>query len=105
MTPLTTGSVCWGTRSGVRRGLVVDTGVHSQGWSRERAIAYLHDYTALPEHEIANRNAIARSRDHPGNAPGVDDQPRRTPDLVPQHTEPVVRGVIHVHLEPQLARR
>jgi uncharacterized protein (DUF885 family) len=26
--------------------------VHSQGWSRERAIAYLHDYTALPEHEI-----------------------------------------------------
>jgi uncharacterized protein (DUF885 family) len=33
--------------------LVVDTGVHSQGWSREKAIAYLHDYTALPEHEIA----------------------------------------------------
>jgi uncharacterized protein (DUF885 family) len=32
--------------------LVVDTGVHSQGWSREQAIAYLHDYTALPEHEI-----------------------------------------------------
>src|SRR5260370_16050267 len=32
--------------------LVVDTGVHSQGWSRERAIAYLHEYTALPEHEI-----------------------------------------------------
>src|ERR1043166_1735205 len=32
--------------------LVVDTGVHSQGWTRERAIAYLHDDTALPEHEI-----------------------------------------------------
>jgi uncharacterized protein (DUF885 family) len=32
--------------------LVVDTGVHSQGWSREQAIAYLRDYTALPEHEI-----------------------------------------------------
>jgi uncharacterized protein (DUF885 family) len=32
--------------------LVVDTGVHSQGWSREQAIAYLHDYTALPEHEV-----------------------------------------------------
>jgi uncharacterized protein (DUF885 family) len=32
--------------------LVVDTGVHSQGWSRDRAIAYLRDVTALPEHEI-----------------------------------------------------
>jgi uncharacterized protein (DUF885 family) len=32
--------------------LVVDTGVHSQGWTREQAIQYLHDYTALPEHEI-----------------------------------------------------
>jgi uncharacterized protein (DUF885 family) len=32
--------------------LVVDTGLHSQGWSRERAITYFHDYTALPEHEI-----------------------------------------------------
>ncbi|HEV7714195.1 MAG TPA: DUF885 family protein, partial [Steroidobacteraceae bacterium] len=32
--------------------LVVDTGIHSQGWTRERAITYMHDYTALPEHEI-----------------------------------------------------
>ena len=32
--------------------LVVDTGIHSQGWSRDRAIAYFRDYTALPEHEI-----------------------------------------------------
>jgi len=32
--------------------LVVDTGVHSQGWTREQALAYLREYTALPEHEI-----------------------------------------------------
>ena len=32
--------------------LVVDTGVHAQGWTRQRAIDYLKEYTALPEHEI-----------------------------------------------------
>ena len=32
--------------------LVVDTGVHSMGWTREQALKYMHDYTALPEHEI-----------------------------------------------------
>ncbi|HME37788.1 MAG TPA: DUF885 family protein [Steroidobacteraceae bacterium] len=32
--------------------LVVDTGIHSQGWSRDRAVAYLREFTALPEHEI-----------------------------------------------------
>jgi uncharacterized protein (DUF885 family) len=32
--------------------LVVDTGIHSEGWSRDRAIAYFRDYTALPQHEI-----------------------------------------------------
>ena len=32
--------------------LVIDTGIHAQGWSRERAIDYLRSYTALPEHEI-----------------------------------------------------
>ena len=32
--------------------LVVDTGIHAQGWSRDQAIAYFRQYTALPEHEI-----------------------------------------------------
>ena len=32
--------------------LVVDTGIHSQGWSRDQALAYLLEYTALQKHEI-----------------------------------------------------
>src|SRR5205085_1592931 len=32
--------------------LVVDTGIHSKGWTRDQALKYMHDYTALPEHEI-----------------------------------------------------
>ena len=32
--------------------LVIDTGVHAQGWTREQAIDYMRQYTALPEREI-----------------------------------------------------
>jgi uncharacterized protein (DUF885 family) len=32
--------------------LVVDTGIHSQGWTRDQAVQYMRDYTALPDHEI-----------------------------------------------------
>jgi uncharacterized protein (DUF885 family) len=32
--------------------LVVDTGIHAQGWTREQAIDYMRQYTALPEREI-----------------------------------------------------
>src|SRR3954471_20602337 len=43
---------CSDIRSGAATRLVVDTGVHSKGWTREQALKYMHDYTALPEHEI-----------------------------------------------------
>ncbi|WP_372393543.1 DUF885 family protein [Xanthomonas sp. NCPPB 3582] len=32
--------------------LVIDTGIHHQGWTREQAQAYLRDNTALSEHEV-----------------------------------------------------
>jgi uncharacterized protein (DUF885 family) len=32
--------------------LVVDTGLHAEGWTREQAMDYLREYTALPEREI-----------------------------------------------------
>ncbi len=32
--------------------LVVDTGIHAKGWTREQAQKYFHDNTALSDHEI-----------------------------------------------------
>ncbi|MFT3763845.1 MAG: DUF885 family protein [Pseudoxanthomonas sp.] len=32
--------------------LVIDTGVHHDGWTREQALAYLRERTALSEHEV-----------------------------------------------------
>ncbi|QSX74132.1 DUF885 family protein [Lysobacter arenosi] len=32
--------------------LVIDTGVHAKGWTRDQALAYLRDRTALSEHEV-----------------------------------------------------
>ena len=43
--------------------LVVDTGVHSQGWTREQALQYMHEYTALPEHEIEKSTVTSPGRD------------------------------------------
>ena len=32
--------------------LVVDTGIHAKGWTRAQAVAFMHDNTALSQHEI-----------------------------------------------------
>jgi uncharacterized protein (DUF885 family) len=34
--------------------LVVDTGIHALGWTRERAKAFMHDHTALADNNIDN---------------------------------------------------
>lgn len=46
--------------------LVVDTGVHAKGWSRAQAIAFLHDNTALSQHEIETE--VDRYISWPGQA-------------------------------------
>jgi len=46
--------------------LVIDTGIHAYGWSRERALAYLRDNTAMSELEIVNE--IDRYISWPGQA-------------------------------------
>jgi uncharacterized protein (DUF885 family) len=46
--------------------LVVDTGIHSQGWTREQALDYFREYTALPEREIGTE--IDRYITWPGQA-------------------------------------
>ena len=46
--------------------LVIDTGIHAFGWSRDQALAYLRDNTALSEHEITTE--IDRYISWPGQA-------------------------------------
>lgn len=46
--------------------LVVDTGIHALGWTREQALNYLRDHTALPQHEIETE--VDRYISNPGQA-------------------------------------
>ncbi|GAA4778714.1 DUF885 family protein [Stakelama sediminis] len=46
--------------------LVVDTGIHSMGWTRKQAQQYLHDNTALADHEIETE--VDRYISWPGQA-------------------------------------
>lgn len=46
--------------------LVIDTGIHAKGWSRDQAIAYLRDHTALSEHEVGTE--VDRYISWPGQA-------------------------------------
>ena len=46
--------------------LVVDTGIHSEGWTRAQALDYFRRYTALPEREITTE--IDRYITWPGQA-------------------------------------
>ncbi|HET7709080.1 MAG TPA: DUF885 family protein [Sphingomicrobium sp.] len=46
--------------------LVIDTGLHLKGWSRQQAIDYLASHTALSEHEVATE--VDRYISWPGQA-------------------------------------
>ncbi len=46
--------------------LVVDTGMHAFGWSRQRALEYMNEHTALSTHEI--RTEVDRYISWPGQA-------------------------------------
>ena len=46
--------------------LVIDTGIHSRGWTREQGIAFLRDNSALSEHEITTE--VDRYIGWPGQA-------------------------------------
>jgi uncharacterized protein (DUF885 family) len=48
--------------------LVVDTGMHAKGWTREKAIAYMRDTIGYSEHEATNQ--IERYMAWPGQALG-----------------------------------
>lgn len=46
--------------------LVVDTGIHAKGWTRQQALDYMLDHTALSEHEITTE--VDRYISWPGQA-------------------------------------
>ena len=46
--------------------LVIDTGIHQQGWSRQQAIDYLANHTALTQHEVETE--VDRYISWPGQA-------------------------------------
>ena len=46
--------------------LVIDTGIHHKGWTREQAIAYLAGHTALSRHEVETE--VDRYISWPGQA-------------------------------------
>ena len=46
--------------------LVVDTGMHAKGWTRDQALQFMRDNTALSEHEITTE--IDRYISWPGQA-------------------------------------
>ncbi|MGH6876261.1 MAG: DUF885 domain-containing protein, partial [Rhizomicrobium sp.] len=56
----------WGYQIWRAARLVVDTGIHSQGWTRAQAIDYLSKNTALPEREIGTE--VDRYISWPGQA-------------------------------------
>jgi uncharacterized protein (DUF885 family) len=80
--------------------LVVDTGMHAKGWSREQAIAYLRETNGYSE-DVA-RNAIERYMAWPGQALGykvgalkiAELRQRATKALGPKFSLPAFHAVV-----------
>ena len=67
------------TRCGAPPGLVIDTGIHRYGWSRQQAIDYLASHTALSQHEVETESRPL----HQLAGPGAVVQDRRADDPPP----------------------
>ena len=89
-TPATsTGSACSAFDAWRASRLVVDTGMHAMGWTRQQAIDFMLEHTALAPNNIANE--VDRYIVMPGPGPRLQDGPAGAP-AAPRRGPRAARG-------------